>query len=194
MAKRIDKKNLPPLTTSLMREETEQQYHAWLLYNETGSLSNLLRTWQRLHQGYTNPTPEIEGIRGKLNQPPAPDTLKNWCRKYQWVKRTELLLAEEMAHLKEKAERFRAKRKFFLTDILISKMTKLQKQARIETSTVPEVRSLWEMHRTEFDESTGKTTISHVIDESEQVPPTSEDQELGREINTAIKKYYDKQR
>lgn len=174
-----------------MHGETEQQYHAWLLYNETGSLAVLLRTWERLHQGYTNPTPEIEGLRGKLNQPPTLDTLKNWSRKYQWVNRTELILAEEMEKIKLKTERFRIKRKYLVTDLLITKINKLQQQARSEPSSVLEVKYLWDMHRTEFGESTGKTEVTHRIDESEQKPPTSEENKLGQEIDQLIKKHYE---
>lgn len=188
---RIKKENLPKLKTSLMHRETEQQYHAWLLYNETGSIERLLRAWERIHQGYSKDTPEIEGLRDRLNKPPALDTLKDWSRKYQWVNRTELLLSEEMAQQKLKVDRFRAKRKFLVTDILMSKMTKLQKQARTETATVPEVKYLWEMHRTEFGESTGKTEVTHHIDESEQVPPSQEEVELGKQIDELIEKHYE---
>lgn len=56
---RIKKENLPELKTSLMHGETEQQYHAWLLYNETGSLEKLLRAWERVCQGYANDMPEF---------------------------------------------------------------------------------------------------------------------------------------
>lgn len=177
-----------------MHGETEQQYHAWLLYNETGSLEKLLRAWERICQGYANDMPEIGGLRDKLNKPPALITLKNWCRKYQWVNRTEQLLAEEMARLKDKTERFRLKRKYLVTDVLISKMTKLQKQARVESTNVPEVRSLWEMHRTEFDETTSKSDVSHHINEAEQYPPTEDEIKLGREMNELIKRHYDKKR
>ena len=36
----------PVLTTSKMPGETEQQYTAWLLYCEYGSIEKLHRTWQ----------------------------------------------------------------------------------------------------------------------------------------------------
>jgi len=177
-----------------MHGETAQQYHAWLLYNETGSLEKLLRAWERIYQGYANDMPEIAGLRDKLNKSPALITLKLWCKKYQWVNRTEQLLAEEMAHLKEKTDKFRAKRKYLVTDILMTKMTKLQKQARTETATVAELKYLWEMHRTEFGESTGKTEVTHRIDESEQVPPDQEENEVGKQIDQVIKKHYEKRR
>lgn len=190
MAKKKPQK-LPELTTSLMHGETEQQYHGWLLYNETGSLEKLLRAWVKIYQGYANDMPEIGGLRDKLNKPPALITLKTWCKKFQWVARTEMLLAEEMEHLKQKTEKFRAKRKFLVTDILMTKMTKLQKQARTEATSVLEIKYLWDMHRTEFGESTGKTEITHRIDESEQKPPTSEENKLGQEIDQLIKKHYE---
>lgn len=175
-----------------MRGETEQQYHAWLLYNETGSIERLLRAWQKVHQGYISDTSEIAGLRDRLNKPASLDAIRNWCRKFQWVKRTELLITEEMEQQKLKVERFRARRKFLVTDILMTKMNKLQKQARSESATVPEVKYLWEMHRTEFGESTGKTEVTHRIDESEQTPPDKEENEVGKEIDRVIKKHYDK--
>lgn len=191
------KKNKPrkqlELTVSKMPGETEQQYAAWLLYCDTGSFNRLLKAWEGLLQNFSNTSPEIEGLRNRLNQPVSRRTIETWAKKYRWVERTDLRLEEELAELKHRTDKFRQKRKFLITDLLISKLTKLQKQARNEDATVLDIKYLWEMHRTEFGESTGKTEVTHRIDESEQVPPTDEEKEIGKEIDEVIKKHYDKQ-
>jgi len=188
MAKKKDKKQLK-LTTSKMPAETEQQYAAWLLYCEAGSIKKLLDVWEKVGQ--------VLGEAGvdfayRLGKKPSDTTIETWSKKYQWVARTDLRLEEELAELKEKADRFRKKRKFLITDILIQKMTKLQKQARTQDVSVLEIKYLWEMHRTEWGESTGKTEVRHSIDESEQEPPNPEENEVGKEIDQVIKKHYGK--
>ncbi|MBP9781032.1 hypothetical protein KBC89_00060 [Candidatus Woesebacteria bacterium] len=193
MAK-LKPKKLPTLTVEKMPEETEQQYSAWLLYCETGSFNRLLKAWNGLTQRLPNSYPELEGLRNNLSQPVSRQSIKVWSKKYRWVERTELRLVEELAELKDKTDRFRLKRKYLITDILTSKMTKLQRQARTENSNVAELRSLWEMHRTEFDETTSKSDVSHHINEAEQYPPTEDEKELGREMDELIKRHYDKKR
>lgn len=188
MAKKKGKKQ-PKLTTSKMPAETEQQYAAWLLYCEAGSIKKLLDVWEKVGQ--------VLGETGadfayRLGKKPSDTTIETWSKKYQWVARTDLRLEEELAELKEKADRFRKKRKFLITDILIQKMTKLQKQARTQDVSVLEIKYLWEMHRTEWGESTGKTEVRHSIDESEQEPPNPEENEVGKEIDQVIKKHYGK--
>ena len=188
MAKKKENKQ-PKLTTSKMPAETEQQYAAWLLYCEAGSIKKLLDVWEKVGQ--------VLGEAGvdfayRLGKKPSDTTIETWSKKYQWVARTDLRLEEELAELKEKADRFRKKRKFLITDILIQKMTKLQKQARTQDVSVLEIKYLWEMHRTEWGESTGKTEVRHSIDESEQEPPNPEENEVGKEIDQVIKKHYGK--
>src|SRR3989339_2264930 len=175
MAKKKDKKQLK-LTTSKMPAETEQQYAAWLLYCEAGSIKKLLDVWEKVGQ--------VLGEAGvdfayRLGKKPSDTTIETWSKKYQWVARTDLRLEEELAEVKEKADRFRKKRKFLITAILILKMAKLQKQAKTQDVSVLEIKYLWEMHRTEWGESSAKTEVRHSIDESEQAPPNPEEDQIG---------------
>jgi hypothetical protein len=190
MAKKKENKQ-PKLTTSKMPAETEQQYAAWLLYCEAGSIKKLLDVWEKVGQvlGETG-----ADFAHRLGKKPSDTTIETWSKKYQWVARTDLRLEEELAELKEKADRFRKKRKFLITDILIQKMTKLQKQAKTQDVSVLEIKYLWEMHRTEWGEATGKTEVTHHIDENEQNPPDQEEDQVGKEIDQVIKKHYDKRR
>lgn len=178
------------LTTEKMPGETEQQYAAWLLYCEIGSIRKLHEAWDKLGQLSGNISADF--VRRLGVKTPCRATIETWSRKYRWVERRDLRLEEELVELKVKADRFRKKRKFLITDLLIQKLSKLQKQASQEPATIQELKYLWEMHRTEYSESTGKTEVTHRIDESEQVPPTDEEKEIGKEIDEVIKKHYDK--
>ncbi|MFA5197883.1 MAG: hypothetical protein WC437_05700, partial [Patescibacteria group bacterium] len=60
--------------------------------------------------------------------------------------------------------------------------------------TVDDFKKAWEMFRTESGLSTGKTEVAHTINEEDQKPPTPEEQALGKEIDEAIKNFYDRQR
>ena len=190
MAKHKPKKLLT-LTVEKMPEETEQQYAAWLLYCEAGSQKKTLEYWERV--GQTLGEVGVDFVL-RLGKKPSHTTIENWSKKYRWPERRDLRLEEELVELKDKVDRFRKKRKYLVTELLIQSVAKVQKQLKQAPVSILELKYLWEMHRTEYDESTGKTEVSHRIDESEQVPPTDKDQELGREIDAAIKKYYDKQR
>lgn len=172
-----------------MPKETEQQYAAWLLYCESGSIDKLMRVWQKAGQL----TDEI-GIEflTKLGKMPVRSTLGDWSKKYRWPDRRDLRLAEELVELKDKADRFRQKRKYLVTELLIQSLSKVQKQLKQLPVSILELKYLWEMHRTEYNESTGKTEVTHRIDESEQVPPTDEEKEIGKEIDEVIKKHYGK--
>lgn len=174
-----------------MLGETEQQYSAWLLYCETGSFNRLLKAWEGLLQNYSNTTPELEGLRNNLQKPVCRKSIQTWSKKYRWVERTELRLEEELAELKHRTDKFRLKRKFLVTDVLISKLQKLKKQANTDDATVLDIKYLWEMHRTEFGETTSKTEVTHRIDESEQYPPDQDENEIGIEIDKLIKNHYE---
>lgn len=183
-------KKLLTLTVSKMQDETEQQYAAWLLYCEAGSIDKTRLVWDKVGQ---NLDESWMVLANRLGKKPSHTTLGLWSKKYRWPERRDLRLEEEIVELKDKADRFRKKRKYLVTELLIQSVAKVQKQIKQTPISILELKYLWEMHRTEYDESIGKNEISHRIDESEQVPPTDEEKELGVEIDTAIKKYYDKQ-
>ena len=184
-------KKLLTLTVSRMEDETEQQYAAWLLYCEAGSQKKTSDYWDKVVQNLGEVGVDFALRLGKK---PSHTTIENWSKKYRWPDRRDLRLEEEIVELKDKADRFRKKRKYLVTELLIQSVARVQKQIKQAPISVLELKYLWEMHRTEYDESIGKNEVTHRIDESEQVPPTDQEKELGREIDAAIKKYYDKQR
>lgn len=179
----------PDLTTAKMPGETEQQYAAWLLYCEAGSIEKLMKVWEK--SGQLTDEIGIEFVT-KLGKMPVHSTLGVWSKKYRWTERRDLRMEQELVDLKDKADRFRKKRKYLVTELLIQSLAKVQKQMKQSSVSVLELKYLWEMHRTEFGESTGKTEVTHRIDESEQVPPDQEENEVGKEIDRVIKKHYEK--
>lgn len=182
-------KKQPDLTVSKIPGETEQQYAAWLLYCEAGSIDKLMRVWEK--SGQLADEIGIEFVT-KLGKMPVHSTLGLWSKKFRWPERRDLRLEQELIELKEKADRFRKKRKYLVTDLLIQALSKMQKQFKQMPISVLELKYLWEMQRVESGESTGKTEVTHHIDESEQIPPTDEEKEIGKEIDEVIKKHYDK--
>jgi len=174
------------LTTSKMPGETEQQYTAWLLYCEAGSLKKTFKLWDRVGQ--------ILGETGvefaeRLAKKPSETTIENWSKKFRWVERKDIKLAEDLEGLKKKAQEIKQKKVFAIGEVFWEKLQALKKQIRKgEGATVDEIKKLWEMFRTEMGESLGKHELS--INENEQKPPTAEEEELGREIDETIKAFY----
>ena len=180
----------PVLITSKMPKETEQQYTAWLLYCESGSIDKLHRTWEGLHRGFTETSPEIAGLRERLGAPPTRRTVAEWSSKFRWVERKDLKLTEDLEGLRKKAQEVKRKKVFLIGEIFWEKLQALKKQMKKgEGATVDEIKKLWEMFRTEMGESLGKHELS--IREEEQIPPTPEEDELGRAIDETIKNYYE---
>jgi len=104
-------------------------------------------------------------------------------------------LAEDLEALREETKRIATNRKHKVAEAfkrtLDLKIRQLRKGEIVSTS---DVKALWEMFRTELGLSTGKSEIAHTINEEDQKPPTPEEDELGKEIDQAIKDYYDKKR
>jgi hypothetical protein len=179
----------PILTTSKMPKETEQQYTAWLLYCESGSLEKLHRMWEGLHQGFIDSSSEMAGLRGRLGAPPTLRTIAEWSSKFRWVERKDLKLTEDLESLHKKAQEIKQKKVGVIAEIFWEKLQVLKKQMKKgEGSTVDEIKKLWEMFRTEMGESLGKHELS--IKEEEQKPPTAEEEELGLAIDETIKDFY----
>lgn len=192
MAAKKKRKTTIKLATTKLPKESEQQYLAWLLYCEAGSLRKLLRMWTNLRQGFGDVAPEIAS---RLDEPPSIRTIQSWSKKFQWVKRTELKLEEDLLALREETKRIATTRKHKVAEAfkrsLDLKIKQLRKGELVSTS---DVKALWEMFRTELGLSTGKSEVAHTINEEDQKPPTPEEDELGKEIDQAIKNYYDKKR
>ena len=142
-------KNKPKLTTSKMSGEKERQYTAFLLYCEVGSVSKLIQAWQQISR---NPVGEVSVVFGnKLGNLPSERTLERWSVKYQWVKRADMKLAQDLEGLKKRTTQIRQKRAYLITEAFWSKLQALNKQMRAgEPATVQEVRHLWEMMRIEW--------------------------------------------
>ncbi len=178
--------NKPTLATIKMPKETEQQYTAWLLYCEVGSIDKLIRAWDRVGQM----ADEI-GIdfAGRLGKQPARSTVGEWSKKYRWVERRELKLTEDLEGIRKKTQEIKQKKVGLIAEIFWEKLQALRKQIKKgEGATVDEIKKLWEMFRTEMGEAIGKHEIA--INESEQKPLTPDEDQLGREIDESIKAFY----
>lgn len=156
-----------------MPGESEQQYVAWLLYCETGSFDKLLTYWNRLLQGYSEITPELAELKGKLGKPPVRKTIQNWAKKFQWVKRTEVKLAEDLETLREKTKKIKQERLHKIAEAFERSANKILKRLRAnEEPTIAEWKQIWEMFRMELGLSTGKQDIN--INPEEQTPTIDE--------------------
>jgi molecular chaperone GrpE (heat shock protein) len=185
----------PALTTSKMPGETEQQYTAWLLYCEYGSIEKLHRTWQETEgrPKATERRPEFEEIMGRLGKSPALTTVKEWSAKFRWVERKDLKLQSELEELHRRAGRVVAQKKQKIViafgRILDDLLKKIEsKKFSTENMTMSDLKKLWEMARTELGETLGKHEVA--INEDEQKPPTPEEREFGKAVDQAIKEFY----
>lgn len=192
MKRKTNKLKLP-LSTKKLSGETEQQYVAWLLYCEHGTFDKLFHLWEGLHQGFTETSPEIGNLRDRLGAPVSRRSIASWSKKFQWVKRRDLKLEEDLLALREDTKRIASFRTHKIAEAfrrsIDLKIKQLKKGEAVSTS---DVKAMWEMFRTELGLSTGKTEVAHTINEEDQKPPTPEEQELGKEIDQAVKKYYDR--
>lgn len=174
----------PILTTIKMPKETEQQYTAWLLYCEVGSIDKLIRAWDRVGQM----ADEI-GIdfADRLGKQPARSTLGEWSKKYRWVERRELKLTEDLEGIRKKTQEIKQKKIGLIAEIFWEKLQALRRQIKKgEGSTVDEIKKLWEMFRTEMGETIGRHDVNF-IDESKQKPLNDKEAEWRQEINKTMK-------
>lgn len=180
------------LTTSKMPGETEKQYTAFLLYCEVGSVSKLIQAWEQIRR---NPVGELSVVFGsKLGVLPSERTIERWSVKYQWVERADQKLAEDLEGLKKKTTQIRQKRAYLIAEAFWSKLQMLRKQMQAgESTTVQEVRVLWEMMRIEWGESISKQEVIRGINEEEQRPLSPEEIELNKKITELEIEFNDKQ-
>lgn len=172
------------LLTSKMPGETESQYTAFLLYCEVGSVSKLIQAWQQISR---SPAGELSVIFGnRLGNLPSERTIERWSVKYQWVKRADMKLTEDLEGLKKKTTQIRQKRTYIITEAFWNKLQALKKQMQAgEHATVQEVKALWEMMRIEWGESTSKQEVVQGINEDEQRPLTEEEMIASKFITEA---------
>ena len=184
------------LTTSKMPKETEQQYIAWLLYCEAGSIPKLKKVWEqvRLHDG------GMTGIWGQKIQGSGPlpieRTLERWSSKYRWVERQELKLKEEMEEVNKTLSKIIQKKKYEIIVLFGDALEKYGRQLRDPNRivTVQELRILWEMMRIELGEPVGNYQGNpNVMMEVEQASPVIND-ELDEVIEEAAVAFYRRRR
>lgn len=183
---------LPTLTTSKMPKETEQQYIAWLLYCEAGSIPKLRKAWEQVrhHVG------DLTGIWGQRLQKSGPlpmeRTIERWSSKYRWVERQELKLKEEMGEMSDRLSKIIQRRKYEIVILFGDALEKYGRQLRDPNRiiTVQELRTLWEMMRIELGEPVGNYQGNpNAMMEIEQTTPTTND-ELDEMIEEAAITFY----
>ena len=158
------------ITTSKMPGETEQQYTAWLLYCEAGSIPRMMRAWEQLRQDIGETSGIWREKLQKLGKLPAERNIEKWSSKYQWVERKELKLTEDMRVIREKSEKIKQEKLHRIAEAFERVTNKILKRLReSEEPTIGEWKQVWEMLRTELGESIGKQEVG--INEYEQKPP-----------------------
>ena len=183
----------PTLTTSKMPKETEQQYTAWLLYCEAGSIPKLVRAWEQMRHGIGDASGTLSEKLNKLGVLPAQRNIEKWSSMYRWVERRDLKLQEDLEGLREKTKRIKTERVHRVAEYFERAIILALKQLRDNSEvTTGDMKTIWEMFRTELGETLGKHTHAVGIDESKQTPPDEEEKALGAALNDTIKKLYDK--
>lgn len=172
------------LKTAKMEGETEKQYLAWLLYCEVGSIRKLLRQWEMLWQGIGKTSAELEGWREKLGKPVARRNIEQWSVKYQWVKRTDLKLAEDLEAMREKSKKIAREKKHKILEALERVANKILKQLKEGAEpSISEWKQVWEMAQVELGKPTSRTQLT------EQSPLTPEEKKEGKELDEKLKQF-----
>lgn len=171
------------LKTTKMEGETESQYTAWLLYCEYGSIDKLLRAWEGIALKRTEVAPELAGIMERLGKPAGRRTIADWSKKFRWVERTDLKLAEDLESLREKTKKIKREKIHKIAEYFKAKIEKAMKQMiEGEGATTHDVKEAWEMFQVELGKPTSRTAL-----EEQQRPPTPEEKEQAKLIDEAIK-------
>lgn len=171
-----------------MPKETEQQYTAWLLYCEIGSIRKLLKTWEALRQGFVKTSSDFEelGFKEKLGKPVSFRTLTEWSSKFKWVERREMKLIEDLEVLREKLKKIKREKLYKIADTFERITNKILKQLRSDKEpTILEWKMVWEMFQVEL----GKPTSRAQLKTEEQRPLTPEEKEYGKELHKAVAWY-----
>lgn len=181
------------LTTSKLSKETEQQYTAFLLYAEIGSLEKLLHYWQgtEWRPEATERRPELTALIERLGKPPALTTLKEWSGKHHWVERREIKLTEDLQALREKTKKIVANKKHKIAEafaLITSKKLKQLKEG--ESVTTLDLKQAWEMFQVELGKPTSRGELKA---EPEQRLLTPEEKEHGKKVHEAVAWYLEQQ-
>ena len=185
---------LPTLTTSKMPGETEQQYTAWLLYCEVGSVTRMMRAWEHVRNGIGDATGILGEKFKEITALPSRRNVEKWSTKYRWIERRDLKLKEDLEVIRDRSKKTKEEKLHRIADAFEQATSKVLRWLRKGGEpTIAEWKQVWEMFRTELGENIGKHEIIKGIDESQQTPPTEEEKELGRVLDDAIKEHYRKQ-
>lgn len=173
--------------TSKLNGETEQQYTAWLLYCEYGSLDKLLKAWEGIALKHTEAAPEMTGLIERLGKPPCRRSLADWSKKYHWVKGREFKIAEDLEILREKTKKIKREKIYKIAEIFERIINKVLKGLRGDYEpTIAELKIVWEMFQIELGKP---TTRAQLNTEPEQRLPTPEEKEHGKRVHLAVKWY-----
>lgn len=173
-----------------MPGETREQYSAFLAYcgMVQRSLRGVYKRWTKIGQ-------EFDDQGWELGKRPSFKTLGSWSKKYQWVIRAKKWDKERKELMTLEFQRSEKQRSIKVSRLFEKVSTSLLFQVnRSRPITVDDFKKAWEMFRTESGLTTNKMEVAHSINEEDQKPPTPEEDELGKEIDQAIKNYYDKKR
>ncbi len=177
----------PNITTGKMPKETEQQYAAWLLYCEAGSLRKALEAWDKLGQDWGE-TGAVFAAR--LGKKPVETTIETWSKKFRWVERRELKLTEDLQALREKTKRIKRDKLHRIAEAFDRVGTKIMKRLKAsEEPTILEWKIVWEMFQVEL----GKPTNRSQLKVEDQKPLTPEEKAYGKKLHDAVKEIVRKQ-
>ncbi|MFA5169076.1 MAG: hypothetical protein WC530_11170 [Candidatus Omnitrophota bacterium] len=172
----------PITTTQKMPKETEQQYTAWLLYCEAGSLQKALGIWDKVGQSVGEMGVEFAERLGKK---PSDTTLERWSKQFHWVERREIKLAEDLTALREKTKKIKRNKLHRIAEAFDRVGNKIMKRLKAsEEPTILEWKIVWEMFQVEL----GKPTNRSQLKVDDQHPLTPEEKIRGKKIYEALEK------
>ncbi len=175
------------ITTETIKDETQQQYTAWLLYCEAGSLRKALDLWDVVGQKLGESWAEFALRLGKK---PSDTTIEKWSKKYRWVERRELKLTEDIEALREKTKKIKREKLHKIADAFEKIGVKIAKRLRANGEpTIAEWKQVWEMFQVEL----GKPTNRSQLKVEDQKPLTPEEKAYGKKLHDAVKEIVRKQ-
>jgi hypothetical protein len=173
------------ITTNKIPNETEQQYTAWLLYCEAGSLGKTIRSWEGIWHGSGSEVAVV--FRERLGKPAGLRTISRWSKQYRWVERKDLKLTEDLKVLREKTKKIKREKLHKTAEAFEKIANKILKRLKEgEESTISEWKQVWEMFQVELGKPTSRTMLNE-----EQRPLTEEEKKEKKKLDAALKKYID---
>jgi len=117
---------------------------------------------------------EEQNSRFRLGKRPALKTLFQWSSNFHWVQRSKLWDEEKK-------------------ELMTLEFQRSEKQRAIKVSRLYEKIGTYLLFQVNRSRPI-TVDVAHTINEEDQKPPTPEEQALGKEIDQAIKNFYDRQR